>query len=118
MNPHYDRILAIAPDAILAIDSDHRIIMFNRSAEELFGYEAAAVMGQPLDRLLPDGMGHLHRSHVDTFSHSDAVARRMGERHGYRILGRRRNGEVFPAEASISKLEVDGHSSSRPSCGM
>jgi len=100
-------ILNIAQDAIISIDSEQRIRMFNRGAESIFGYQAADVIGQPLDVLLPKRSARVHRRRVEEFGKSGHVARMMGERQ--QILGRRKDGSEFPAEASISKLsQPDG----------
>ena len=99
-------IVNIAADAIIAIDSSQYITLFNSGAEKIFGYSAAEAIGQPLQILLPEGVRSRHSEHVREFAGSSTDARRMGERSA--ISGRRKSGEVFPAEASISKAKVDG----------
>ncbi|MBD3559820.1 PAS domain S-box protein, partial [Planktothrix sp. FACHB-1355] len=88
------------------VDSQQRIIIFNQGAEKTFGYTAQEMIGQPLWRLLPERFASAHHHHVTSFADSNGKARRMGERG--EIWGRRKNGEEFPAEASISKLTLDG----------
>lgn len=98
-------ILAISADAIISIDEHHRITMFNEGAEQLFGYTAAETIGAPLDMLIPERFREVHRQHVGRFAAEPHVSRGMGER-GAPIFGRRKNGQEFPADASISRLRV------------
>jgi PAS domain S-box-containing protein len=104
----FSGMIAIAPDAIISVDEAQRITLFNEGAEKIFGYSRAETLGAPLDLLIPEGARAGHREEVAAFAAGDATARSMGERLAS-ITGRRKNGEEFPAEAAISKLEVDGH---------
>ena len=99
-------ILAIATDAIISIDDAHRITLFNHGAEQIFGYAGEEILGQKLDVLLPEKHRPNHNRHIQEFTRSEAISRRMAERGT--IAGRRKNGEEFPAEASISKVESGG----------
>jgi PAS domain S-box-containing protein len=99
-------ILDIASDAIILVDAQQQITLFNRAAEKVFGYTAAEALGQPLDLLLPQRFVALHHQHIKNFKEQNGKTRRMGERN--EIFGRRKDGTEFPAEASISKLEVAG----------
>jgi PAS domain S-box-containing protein len=99
-------ILDIADDAIISVDQQQRITLFNQGAEKIFGYAAQEVLDQPLDMLLPVRFRHIHQRHVVAFATSPDPARRMGERQD--IYGLRKDGTEFPAEASISRLELAG----------
>jgi PAS domain S-box-containing protein len=101
-------IVAIAADAIVSMDHEQRITMFNHGAEVIFGYASDEVIGQPLGILLPERFRGSHEGHVRQFSKADTTSRRMGDR--TEIFARRKNGDEFPAEASISHLTIDGHS--------
>ncbi|HEY9602997.1 MAG TPA: PAS domain S-box protein, partial [Allocoleopsis sp.] len=99
-------ILEIANDAIITVDASQRITLFNQGAEKIFGYRLDEVLGQPLDLLLPTRIREIHHQHITSFSNSVGKARPMGERS--EISGCRKDGTEFPAEASISKLEING----------
>jgi PAS domain S-box-containing protein len=100
-------ILSISADAIISIDENQRITLFNEGAERIFGYSKAAAIGADLELLLPDQFTVAHRLHVEDFARGSSTARTMGNRSA-QIYGRRKGGEVFPCEASISRLDVDG----------
>lgn len=97
-------IVEIAKDAIISVDANQRITLFNQGAEAIFGYTSEEILGQPLDLLLPERFVTPHRCYMSGFAHSDGKARRMGERS--EIFGLRKDGSEFPAEASISRLNL------------
>lgn len=103
---HLADVVNIAADAIITIDKERRIVMFNHGAEHIFGYRATDVLGQPLDLLLPPCVVDVHRQHIRDFAATSDIARCMaGQRE---VFGRRRDGSEFPAEANISKLVHNG----------
>jgi PAS domain S-box-containing protein len=103
----FSGMIAISTDAIISTDENRRIVVFNRGAEEVFGYEAGEVLGEPLEILIPPRFRDAHPAHVDAFGRGEHAARAMG-RHRSEIRGLRKDGSEFPAEASISKLDVEG----------
>jgi PAS domain S-box-containing protein len=104
----FSGFLAISSDAVIAVDDEQRIIFFNEGAERIFGYTADEVGGQPLAMLLPERFRPAHRGHVHGFGAAHGRARLMGERQ--EISGLRKNGEEFPAEASIQHIKLGGRS--------
>ena len=99
-------ILAIAADAIISLNENMRIMVFNDGAASMFGYSKDEIIGQRLDVLIPERFRGAHPAHVAEFARSPVAARRMGERQ--EIFARRKDGSEFPAEASIAKQEIDG----------
>lgn len=95
-------LLSIAADAIIAIDADHKITLFNEGAERIFGYSKAEILGQPLSRLIPDRYRMLHTHHIAALQMGQKASRLMGERQ--EIFGLRKGGAEFPAEASIAMV--------------
>lgn len=87
----FQKLLAMAPDAIITTDARHRITLINRAAEAMFGHDAKEIAGQPLALLLPSS---------DTDTLQQPV--RRGE-----TVGQRKNGEAFPAEVTLSELVED-----------
>ncbi len=99
-------VLSVAPDAIIAVDDGAAIQVFNAGAEKLFGYKAGDILGQSLDKLIPTRFRSIHAKHLERFRVSPEQSRLMTERG--EIVGLRADGSEFPAEASVSKLVVDG----------
>ncbi|MCH8098549.1 MAG: PAS-domain containing protein [Proteobacteria bacterium] len=99
-------ILDIADEAVISINESQRIILFNKGAEQIFGYGAEEVLGEPIEMLMPSHARENHRRNVKGFSEGAEVARKMGERS--EVAGRRKDGTDFPGEASISKLDSNG----------
>jgi PAS domain S-box-containing protein len=99
-------IVASAMDAIVSVDEDQRIRLFNPAAVRMFGLDAAEAIGQPLSRLLPERFRATHEIHVRRFAETGATTRRMGTLG--EISGLRADGDEFPIDASISQTRVDG----------
>lgn len=97
----YQAILDTAVDGIITIDSAGRIIAFNRAAERIFGWTAQEIMGQGIDRLMPepDRSAHAHymRSYLD-----GAPARIIGV--GREVRGERRDGTTFPMDLAVGEV--------------
>jgi PAS domain S-box-containing protein len=98
-------ILNLVDDAIVSVDREQRIVLFNQGAERIFGYAAGEICGKPLDVLLPSRFLLDQGAHIVEFARSPQDSSAMPERR--EILARRKNGEEFSAEASISNFQAD-----------
>ncbi len=99
-------ILDISADAIISVDDDQHITIFNQGAQRIFGYEAQEVVGKPLEILLPEQFRSAHRGHVQKYAQSRDPSRLMSQRS--EVSGLKKDGTRFPARASISKFESQG----------
>jgi PAS domain S-box-containing protein len=97
-------VLNIASEGILVVDSASRIVVFNPGAEAIFGYKAREILGKPLERLIPEPYREAHGGHLAQFAAGTTQSRRMSNRR--EIVGLRKNGETFPVEVGLSKLET------------
>lgn len=94
-------IINSAMDAIISVDNQQHIVLFNHAAEQMFGYTAAEMIGQSLERLLPASAHDKHAEHIRRFGKTKTTTRTMGALGA--ISGLRQSGEEFPIEASSRK---------------
>jgi len=97
-----DSVVDSAMDAIISVNDEQRIVLFNRAAEQVFGLPRQEAFGMPLDGLIPQRFRAAHRSHIEAFGRTGVTSRRMGDVTTLWAL-RPRSGEEFPIEASISQ---------------
>ncbi len=99
-------VVESAMDAIVTVDENQRIVLFNAAAEEVFRYPRRSVLGQTLEMLMPERLRDSHREHIRRFGTTGVTSRRMGDQTV--LVGLRAGGEEFPIEASISQHSEDG----------
>jgi two-component system sensor kinase FixL len=99
--PEMQALLDATVDAVLIIDARGHIEIFNRSAERLFGYETAEVLGRNVSMLMNDRDRGAHDAFIDRY-------RRTGVPHiigiGREVEARRKDGSVFPAFLSVGRI--------------
>ncbi|MGR3319370.1 MAG: PAS domain-containing hybrid sensor histidine kinase/response regulator [Candidatus Anammoxibacter sp.] len=103
----FARMLEVSEDAIVSIDEGQKIIIFNKGAERVFGYTADEIRGKTIETLIPERFRTNHKKNVEDFGRSETESVRLNDRQ-YDLFGRKKNGDEFPAEISISKFEEDG----------
>lgn len=102
----YQHTVNAVMDAIVAVDESQRVVLFNPSAEKMFGYASADILGQSLDRLIPPRLQAAHRAHIHQFSQSDTASRATAVQ--TEVLGLRADGSEFPLESTISRSVIGG----------
>src|SRR5262249_14775484 len=96
-------IVSSAMDAIITVDEDQRVVLFNEAAERMFDCPAAEALGQPFNRFIPERFRSAHTELVRRFGETLGASRAMKS-----LTALRADGAEFPIEAAISKIEVGG----------
>jgi PAS domain S-box-containing protein len=99
----YHRILDTAPDAMVVVSEGGAITYANLQTARLFGYDRDALVGQPLEVLIPERFRGAHHGHMTRFFTS-ANVRPMGS--GLELFGRRADGSEMPIEVSLSPVQT------------
>jgi PAS domain S-box-containing protein len=96
-------IVSSAMDAIITVDEEQRVVLFNEAAERMFGCPAAEALGHPFNRFIPERYRGAHTELVRRFGETGGASRAMRS-----LIALRADGTEFPIEAAISKVEVGG----------
>jgi PAS domain S-box-containing protein len=101
-----DGIIRGAAEAIITVDENQTVVLFNPSAEAMFHCSTQTAIGSSLQRFIPERFHHAHNQHVANFARTGSSTRAMGAK--LDLYAVRTNGEEFPIDASISRTEQDG----------
>jgi PAS domain S-box-containing protein len=96
--------LEYSPDAVVIVDEQGTIVLVNEQTEVLFGYPRSELLGQPVERLVPDRLTAAHLQHRDGYVAAPRV-RPMGV--GLELTGKRSDGSEFPVHISLGPLDLD-----------
>lgn len=98
---YFRTLLESAPDAMIITDEGGKIAIVNAQAEYMFGYDRAALLGQPVESLLPERFHDNHVGHRKAFAGNPTV-RSMGP--NLDLIGKRKDSSEFPVEISLSPV--------------
>ncbi len=99
-----EQLLDSAPDAFVLVDGEGTVLLVNKQAEALFGYERDELAGCPVDDLVPDRARPLHQGRRESYFANPTV-RPTGA--GLDLSARRKDGSEFPVDISLSWLSTD-----------
>src|SRR6266550_7695056 len=98
------QFLEFAPDAVIGVDEEGEIKLVNSRTEAVFGYARHELIGRPVEMLVPGAVRSEHVAHRDRYFESPRT-RPMGA--GLDLYARRKDGNEFPCEISLSAVATD-----------
>ena len=104
LEANFGAVLDAAPDAMLVVDQQGRIVLANVQSTQLFGYAPSELIGQKIEMLVPPRFRAKHPGHRSGYFAGDPHVRPMGA--GLTLHGLRKDGSEFPVEISLSPVDT------------
>ena len=101
----FSAFISTAVDAVILIDEDARIQLFNPAAETMFGYRAEEVRDKNVKILMPDPYHQQHDRYIQNYKET-SKGKIIGI--GREVMGQRKDGSIFPIDLAISEMDMGG----------
>ena len=97
-------LIEALPDGLLVVTADGNISLINAQTQTMFGYHSTELIGQPVERLIPEHFTTQHEAHRLTFL-ANPCKKPMGT--GLALYGKHKDNHEFPVEISLSPLKTE-----------
>ena len=100
----FQAIFQEAAIGIIVTNSRFEILLSNKFADQLFGYEEDELLGENISLLIPNHLKDRHHGHLENLGHEKPISRPMGI--GLDLKAKRKDGSLFPIEISLSHFKA------------
>ena len=101
-----EAVIEALPDALIVIDATGIIVLFNQKAEFMFGYHRSEMIGQPVERLMPDRARATHVRDRQVYNRFDISKRAQTMGIGANLTAIRNDGHEFPVDITLARMVV------------
>jgi PAS domain S-box-containing protein len=101
-----EALIEALPDALIVIDATGKIVLFNEKAEFMFGYHRSEMIGQTVEKLMPERARPRHAHDRQIYNRFDISQRTQTMGIGANLLGVRKDGHEFPVDITLARMVV------------
>jgi PAS domain S-box-containing protein len=101
-----EAVVEALPDALIVVDTGGKIVLFNEKAEFMFGYHRSEMIGQPVEKLMPERARPAHTHDREVYNRYDISQRARTMGIGANLIGIRNDGHEFPVDITLARMVV------------